>query len=196
MKNLFDLAAQAANASANASTANADKKATANTFMVAYALATRNGDADALLSVDGENYKKGEAEGRFYKIRGLISKARVVGKSIEPITEETVISTVYAALLKLKPHDPKAAEKAHKAAIMKAEAIDAKGWNSLTHDEQGALLKQGAAIVAAQEGQVIVTENDVYAFFEAVPLTDARRIVDALQSALNAVESEGAREAA
>ncbi len=190
MKNLFDLAAQAATASANASSANADKKATANTFMVAYALATRNGDADALLSVDAENYKKGDQEGRFYKIRGLISKARVVGKSIEPIAEDTIISTVYAALLKLKPHDPKAAEKAHKAAIMKAEAIDAKGWNSLTHDEQGALLKQGAAIVAAQADSIVVTENDVYAFFEGVDLADARRILDTLNTALHAVESE------
>lgn len=115
------------------------------------AMAYRHGDAELTTDIESKNWKKGDAEGEYYAIRGMLSKARAVAASDLAITEGSSVSALYAEVLKRQPVSEKDIEKKAKKAIMEKTGLDQKQFNAKTIVEQARLIEQGIALVNAPE---------------------------------------------
>lgn len=133
----------------------ADGKAITPALMLAYAMAIREEDTEAVKAVDFQNFKNKEAVGKYYGLRGSLSKARTVATSDMKITPESNISALYAEYQKARTTEvserdlEKEAEKAFRA----LHHIDQKTWNSYTRSQRNLAIDEGFAIVENNKNQ-------------------------------------------
>lgn len=115
------------------------------------ALAYRNKESELVADIESKNWKKGDSEGAYYAIRGMLSKARTVAASDLVLTEDSSISALYDEAKKRQGESPKDTEKKAKKAIMDKYALDGKQFNAKPIIEQARLIEEGMALLTAPE---------------------------------------------
>lgn len=159
------------------------------------AMAYRHNDADLIADIESKNWKKGDSEGAYYVIRGMLSKARTVAASDLVLTEDSSISALYDEAKKRQGESPKDMEKKAKKAIMDKYALDGKQFNAKPIIEQARLIEEGLALLTAPEVMPAgAIEQALFNFAQHHGESALQAILDKVNARL--VEAEESAEAA
>lgn len=159
------------------------------------AMAYRDNDEELKADIESKNWKKGDSEGAYYAIRGMLSKARTVAASDLVLTEDSSISALYDEAKKRQGENPKDTEKKAKKAIMDKYGLDGKQFNAKPIIEQARLIEEGMALLTAPEVMPAgAIEQALFNFAQHHGESALQAILDKVNARL--VEAEESAEAA
>lgn len=159
------------------------------------AKAYRDNDEELIADIESKNWKKGDSEGAYYAIRGMLSKARTVAASDLVLTEDSSISALYDEAKKRQGESPKDTEKKAKKAIMDKYGLDGKQFNAKPIVEQARLIEEGIALLTAPEVMPAgAIEQALFNFAQHHGESALQAILDKVNARL--VEAEESAEAA
>lgn len=139
------------------------------------AKAYRDNDEELKADIESKNWKKGDSEGAYYAIRGMLSKARTVAASDLVLTEDSSISALYDEAKKRQGENPKDTEKKAIKAALEHHGLTMKDYNAKTNAQQAMLIADGMAVLEAKNAKTL-------------PPLDAKTMYQAL---LSFVQSHG-----